>query len=124
MFSQLPKDLKQLWLDAARELTGRCHAVPTVCPFCGVGCGLVLGVEGGRVTDVRPQAAHPVSRGQLCAKGWNAEQFLRDPERLTTAARAPRRAPRAGVAGTTPSTSRPTALRDGAATRRARTPSA
>jgi formate dehydrogenase major subunit len=58
--------------------------VATVCPFCGVGCGMELGVEGGRVTDVRPLAAHPVSRGQLCAKGWNAEKFLRGPERLTT----------------------------------------
>ena len=57
---------------------------PTTCPFCGVGCGMVLGVEDGRVTDVRPDRAHPVSRGQLCAKGWNATQFLRSPERLTT----------------------------------------
>jgi formate dehydrogenase alpha subunit len=43
-----------------------------------------LGVEDGRVTDVRPLAGHPVSRGQLCAKGWNAEKFLRDPDRLRT----------------------------------------
>jgi formate dehydrogenase major subunit len=42
-----------------------------------------LAVEDGRVTDVRPLPGHPVSRGQLCAKGWNAEKFLRDPERLT-----------------------------------------
>ena len=55
----------------------------TTCPFCGVGCGLVLGVADGRVTDVRPCVGHPVSRGQLCAKGWNAEKFLTDPERLT-----------------------------------------
>jgi len=55
----------------------------TTCPFCGVGCGLVLGVADGRVTDVRPLGGHPVSRGQLCAKGWNAEKFLADPERLT-----------------------------------------
>ena len=74
-------------------------AVATVCPFCGVGCGLVLGVEAGRVTDVRPQAAHPASHGQLCAKGWNAEKFLRDPARLTDPARAPPRAPRASVMG-------------------------
>jgi anaerobic selenocysteine-containing dehydrogenase len=41
-------------------------------------------VADGRVTDVRPQAGHPVSRGQLCAKGWNGDKFLADPERLTT----------------------------------------
>ncbi len=55
----------------------------TTCPFCGVGCGLVLGVADGRVTDVRPSIGHPVSRGQLCVKGWNADKFLADPERLT-----------------------------------------
>lgn len=55
----------------------------TTCPFCGVGCGMRLGVADGRVTDVRPLREHPVSRGQLCAKGWNADKFLADPERLT-----------------------------------------
>jgi formate dehydrogenase alpha subunit len=55
----------------------------TTCPFCGVGCGLVLGVADGRVTDVRPCAGHPVSRGRLCVKGWNADKFLASPERLT-----------------------------------------
>jgi formate dehydrogenase major subunit len=58
--------------------------VATTCPFCGVGCGLSLGVDGGQVTDVRPQAAHPVSRGQLCVKGWQAHRAVSHPERLTT----------------------------------------
>lgn len=58
--------------------------VATTCPFCGVGCGMRLGVAAGRAVDVRPLAAHPVSRGQLCAKGWNAEKFLADPARLVT----------------------------------------
>jgi formate dehydrogenase major subunit len=44
---------------------------------------MILGVEEDRVTDVHPDRAHPVSRGQLCAKGWNATQFLRSPDRLT-----------------------------------------
>jgi anaerobic selenocysteine-containing dehydrogenase len=43
-----------------------------------------LAVDAGRVTDVRPLASHPVSRGQLCAKGWNAAAFLHDRDRLTT----------------------------------------
>src|SRR5262245_39765885 len=58
--------------------------VSTICPFCGVGCGMRLAVENGRMTDVRPLAGHPVSRGQLCAKGWNADKFVHDRERLTT----------------------------------------
>ncbi|MCC6765694.1 MAG: formate dehydrogenase subunit alpha [Deltaproteobacteria bacterium] len=55
----------------------------TTCPFCAVGCGLVLDVAGGRVVGVAPERLHPVSRGQLCVKGWNAAQFIASPERLT-----------------------------------------
>ena len=46
------------------------HVVPSICTFCGVGCGLGLRVEEGRVIGVEPQPGHPVSEGQLCAKGW------------------------------------------------------
>ncbi|MEB2285119.1 MAG: formate dehydrogenase subunit alpha [Polyangiaceae bacterium UTPRO1] len=55
---------------------------PTTCPFCAVGCGLVLDVAAKRVVAVTPDPVHPVSRGQLCAKGWNAGPFLASPERL------------------------------------------
>jgi formate dehydrogenase major subunit len=58
------------------------RSVATTCPFCGVGCGLRLDVADARVESVRPLAEHPVSRGQLCAKGWNAAEFLAHPARL------------------------------------------
>lgn len=54
------------------------RVVPSICTFCGVGCGLGLRVEDGRVIGVEPQAGHPVSQGQLCAKGW-ASSFAIDP---------------------------------------------
>src|SRR4030095_5390816 len=57
----------------------------TTCPFCGVGCGMILREDAeGRVTS-HPVAEHPVSWGQLCAKGWNAGASVRHPERLTSA---------------------------------------
>jgi predicted molibdopterin-dependent oxidoreductase YjgC len=58
--------------------------IETTCPFCGVGCGMTLDVRDGRVQGTSPMRRHPVSRGQLCAKGWNADKFLHDPGRLTT----------------------------------------
>ena len=59
------------------------RVVPSICTFCGVGCGLGLRVEDGRVIGVEPQPGHPVSQGQLCAKGW-ATSFAIDPyNRLT-----------------------------------------
>jgi formate dehydrogenase major subunit len=60
-------------------------SIATICPFCAVGCGMVVREEpDGRVTS-HPLAGHPVSRGQLCVKGWSAGASLRHPDRLTTA---------------------------------------
>jgi len=55
----------------------------TVCPYCGTGCMFHLLSEGGRLVGVEPVKNHPVSRGGLCVKGWNAFAFVGHPERLT-----------------------------------------
>ncbi len=56
----------------------------TTCCFCGCGCGLYLHVENGRVTGTQPSRHHPVSRNNLCVKGWHIHEFIHDPHRLTT----------------------------------------
>ncbi|MEI7817075.1 MAG: molybdopterin-dependent oxidoreductase, partial [Desulfuromonadales bacterium] len=56
----------------------------TVCPYCGVGCTFYLVSDKGRLVGVEPSATHPVSRGGLCVKGWNAYAFVHHPDRLTT----------------------------------------
>ncbi len=56
----------------------------SICPYCGVGCGIGLRVEQGRITGVEPLANHPVSQGKLCTKGWSTA-FAVDPiDRITT----------------------------------------
>lgn len=57
--------------------------VLTTCVFCGCGCGLYLHAEGGRVTGASPSRNHPVSRHNLCVKGWNIHQFIHHPARLS-----------------------------------------
>ncbi len=57
----------------------------TTCPYCGTGCALyLLTDDNGRLVGTEPSAAHPVNRGSLCAKGWNAHAFVNHPDRLTT----------------------------------------
>jgi predicted molibdopterin-dependent oxidoreductase YjgC len=56
---------------------------PTICPFCGCGCSFYLVSEADRVVGIEPNASHPVNKGMLCAKGWNAYEFIHSPERLT-----------------------------------------
>jgi assimilatory nitrate reductase catalytic subunit len=41
----------------------------TTCPYCGVGCGVVVSHEAGRITGVSGDPEHPANRGRLCSKG-------------------------------------------------------
>ena len=50
--------------------------VPTICPYCGCGCGIHLVVKDGRIIGVEPWKEHPVNEGKNCAKGRNAFEFL------------------------------------------------
>ncbi len=45
------------------------HTVPTICPYCGTGCGVTVAVDGGRVIGVTGDERHPANRGRLCSKG-------------------------------------------------------
>ncbi|KJK09860.1 bifunctional nitrate reductase/sulfite reductase flavoprotein subunit alpha [Pseudomonas tussilaginis] len=59
--------------------------VRSVCPYCGVGCGIVMTVEGNRVTRVSGDKQHPSNFGRLCTKGLTAHQPLRDSGRMERA---------------------------------------
>ncbi|WP_431825107.1 molybdopterin-dependent oxidoreductase [Burkholderia sp. F1] len=56
--------------------------VKSVCPYCGVGCGMVLHVEDGEVVKVSGDPDHPTNFGRLCTKGSSAHVALRQSGRL------------------------------------------
>ncbi|MFM0100445.1 bifunctional nitrate reductase/sulfite reductase flavoprotein subunit alpha [Paraburkholderia nemoris] len=56
--------------------------VKTVCPYCGVGCGMVLHVEDGQVVKISGDKEHPANFGRLCTKGQSAHVALRKSGRL------------------------------------------
>ena len=56
--------------------------IRTVCPYCGVGCGLLAATDGSRVTAVRGDPHHPANFGRLCAKGSTVAQTVDAPSRL------------------------------------------
>ena len=45
------------------------RVVKSVCPYCAVGCGQNVYVQGGKVTQIEGDPDSPVSRGRLCPKG-------------------------------------------------------
>ena len=54
----------------------------TGCPYCGVGCGLLVQVRDGRVTKVKGDPDHPASLGDVCAKAVHLPPVLRTSDRL------------------------------------------
>ncbi len=41
----------------------------STCPYCGVGCGVIIESQGEQITGVRGDPAHPANFGRLCSKG-------------------------------------------------------
>ncbi|MES2414893.1 MAG: molybdopterin-dependent oxidoreductase [Pseudomonadota bacterium] len=41
----------------------------STCPYCGVGCGVVISSHGDQITGVRGDPDHPANFGRLCTKG-------------------------------------------------------
>ncbi|KAF5432011.1 formate dehydrogenase major subunit, partial [Candidatus Methanophagaceae archaeon] len=56
--------------------------VPTICPYCGTGCGIYLVIKDGAIVGVEPWKEHPVNEGKNCPKGRNAYQFIYGEGRL------------------------------------------
>ncbi len=52
------------------------------CPLCEAMCGLLVSVEGGRVTRIRGNPDHVWSRGHLCPKGTALGDLHHDPDRV------------------------------------------
>jgi formate dehydrogenase major subunit len=58
--------------------------VRTTCPYCGVGCQLMLHVKDGRIVKVTGVEDAQPNRGRLCVKGRFGYDFIHSEERLTT----------------------------------------
>jgi formate dehydrogenase len=56
----------------------------TFCRLCEALCGMVAKVEGGAITKVSPDRAHPVSEGHICVKGPGMASIAYDPDRVLT----------------------------------------
>jgi len=61
----------------ARETT-------TICPYCAVGCGIIVHTRDGRVINTEGDPDHPINQGSLCPKGSSLYQLSDNPNRLKT----------------------------------------
>ena len=54
----------------------------SICPYCGVGCGLVAYTKNGKLVDVEGDPDHPINQGNLCSKGQAVFEVVTSPLRL------------------------------------------
>jgi formate dehydrogenase major subunit len=60
------------------------RVVPSVCPYCAVGCSQLVYVKNQQIIDIEGNPASPINEGTLCPKGASTYQYLVNPNRLTT----------------------------------------
>lgn len=61
------------------------QSIRSVCPYCGVGCGIVMQVQDNKVVKVIGDKAHPTNFGRLCTKGTTCGQAIADSGRMENA---------------------------------------
>src|SRR3990167_2515608 len=56
----------------------------STCPYCGVGCGVIIESRGAQITGVRGDPDHPANFGRLCSKGSTLHHTASAPVTLQT----------------------------------------
>jgi formate dehydrogenase major subunit len=59
------------------------RVVPSVCPYCAVGCGQSIYVKDDRVVHIEGDPDSPISRGRLCPRGSSSIALVTSPDRQT-----------------------------------------
>jgi len=57
-------------------------ASTTICPFCAVGCGMLVHTKNGKVINIEGDPRHPINQGALCSKGSSLFQIANNDRRL------------------------------------------
>jgi formate dehydrogenase major subunit len=77
-FSLAPLEAKaeDLPIRYAKETT-------TICPYCAVGCGMIVHTLGGNVINIEGDPDNPINEGSLCPKGSSIYQLRDNKARVT-----------------------------------------
>ena len=82
-------DLRPAAAQAQELKISRTTQTRSVCPYCAVGCSVVIHTLGDKARNVRPTVVHiegdpdsPINRGTLCSKGISLKQFVVNDRRL------------------------------------------
>src|SRR5262245_55535898 len=76
-------DLRAAQAETRRFKFANIKEVPSVCPYCAVGCSQLVSVKDGRIVNIEGNPDSPINRGTLCPKGAATYQLMVNPNRLT-----------------------------------------
>jgi formate dehydrogenase major subunit len=79
----LGMDLRAAQAEVRRLKIADAKEVPSVCPYCAVGCGQLVSVRQGKIINIEGNPESPISRGTLCPKGAATYQLAVNPLRVT-----------------------------------------
>ena len=89
--SVLGFDLTPAYAEVREMKIARTTETRSTCPYCAVGCGIIIHTLGDKSSNVKPaivhiegDAEHPTNRGTLCSKGITLKQDVINERRLTT----------------------------------------
>ncbi len=54
----------------------------TICPYCSVGCSIIVSARDGKVVNTEGDPDSPINRGSLCSKGGSIYQMAVNENRL------------------------------------------
>src|SRR5262245_2916596 len=76
-------DLRAAQAETRRFKFTRTKEVPSVCPYCAVGCSQLVSVRDGKIVNIEGNPDSPINRGTLCPKGAATYQLIVNPNRVT-----------------------------------------
>jgi formate dehydrogenase major subunit len=84
--SGLGFDLKPVKAHAQMLKTQYAKETTSICPYCAVGCGVIVHTSksgDGRVINIEGDPDHVINRGTLCSKGASLSQLSENTQRVT-----------------------------------------
>ncbi len=84
--SGLGFDLRPVKVHAQMLKTQYAKETLSICPYCAVGCGVIVHTSrkgDGRVINIEGDPDHVINRGSLCSKGAALTQLVENENRIT-----------------------------------------
>ncbi|GAX89624.1 formate dehydrogenase [Effusibacillus lacus] len=73
---------KQVHAQASELKIEKAKVTPTICPYCSVGCGILVHVKDNDVVYTEGDPDHPINQGALCSKGTAVRQVYTSSKRV------------------------------------------